>query len=627
MTNFYDYTTSQRNSNDMINSANSGFDEQLQHGWMQAFMAQSSALYHPTAVNSYALAHHQNHNDGGSPHVCRNVQASGELQTQSSDSDSDDISKSLSYLLNQHINQSGAAVSSQYHGRQPSSGFLMPHGNNVGYSTALSSMLEMGYDGGRRVISMPNPLDSLALDLPIHPPPPPSLPPQHEQPVLGIMTSHLMSAKDAAAMGYNVPSSSVSVAVGTPQYSFLGGTGVMQPQPHTPSAAGLANRGIVQPGSSECMSHFLGFSHSGAAFATTPSTSAHQPQSIRGISGIAPLPPLPSMGIAANKSALGITTNKRSAPTSAARSTKRSASGSSEQKSTRARRSRPPLAEAEAALAGSALLEAKLKLRGGTPRDSTFQSPYTAAHSAFATPSMQSALCATPSGMSTPTLTSAASALIPHRVDRQLAEASRPLFFVRPRTSDDQPRRRKRRCVSSGASLSHPTKSDSIDAMRGDAAAAVGDGAASGKGDPEEPNLQWQRISEQRRRDAMRENFDLLKRMLPQGYMASDDGRELARPVLLARFLRWVDDTLIEMESLKGEVAHLRLAQSSAGAVAELWQQQQQQYSSAGGVAVAASPCRRTPPPPPQSSTSESASASVQAPVPVSAAPNTLASH
>ncbi|KAJ1670439.1 Cell division control protein 3, partial [Coemansia sp. RSA 25] len=236
-------------------------------------------------------------------------------------------------------------------------------------------------------------------------------------------------------------------------------------------------------------------------------------------------------------------------------------------------------------LAGSALLEAKLKLRGGTPRDSTFQSPYTAAHSAFATPSMQSALCATPSGMSTPTLTSAASALIPHRVDRQLAEASRPLFFVRPRTSDDQPRRRKRRCVSSGASLSHPTKSDSIDAMRGDAAAAVGDGAASGKGDPEEPNLQWQRISEQRRRDAMRENFDLLKRMLPQGYMASDDGRELARPVLLARFLRWVDDTLIEMESLKGEVAHLRLAQSSAGAVAELWQQQQQQYSSAGGVA------------------------------------------
>ncbi|OLY81408.1 hypothetical protein AYI68_g4491 [Smittium mucronatum] len=45
----------------------------------------------------------------------------------------------------------------------------------------------------------------------------------------------------------------------------------------------------------------------------------------------------------------------------------------------------------------------------------------------------------------------------------------------------------------------------------------------------------WQRISEQRRRDAMRENFDILKRMLPENYAVSDDGRELARPVLLAR--------------------------------------------------------------------------------------------
>ncbi|OMJ13817.1 hypothetical protein AYI70_g8279 [Smittium culicis] len=45
----------------------------------------------------------------------------------------------------------------------------------------------------------------------------------------------------------------------------------------------------------------------------------------------------------------------------------------------------------------------------------------------------------------------------------------------------------------------------------------------------------WQRISEQRRRDAMRENFDILKRMLPEQYSISDDGRDLARPVLLAR--------------------------------------------------------------------------------------------
>ncbi|KAI7826279.1 hypothetical protein BX661DRAFT_183738 [Kickxella alabastrina] len=69
----------------------------------------------------------------------------------------------------------------------------------------------------------------------------------------------------------------------------------------------------------------------------------------------------------------------------------------------------------------------------------------------------------------------------------------------------------------------------------------------------------------------MRENFDLLKRMLPQAYMASDDGRELARPVLLARFLRWVDDTLIEMASLKAEVARLRVDTQSPGMAADMW--------------------------------------------------------
>ncbi|OMJ25112.1 hypothetical protein AYI69_g4402 [Smittium culicis] len=50
----------------------------------------------------------------------------------------------------------------------------------------------------------------------------------------------------------------------------------------------------------------------------------------------------------------------------------------------------------------------------------------------------------------------------------------------------------------------------------------------------------WQRISEQRRRDAMRENFDILKRMLPEQYSISDDGRDLARPVLLARCKKFI---------------------------------------------------------------------------------------
>ncbi|KAJ2898618.1 hypothetical protein GGI21_004850 [Coemansia aciculifera] len=202
---------------------------------MQALMAaQSGTLYHappPPALSSeYVISQQQQQQQQreGSPR-CNNVQ--------SSDSDSDDISKSLSYLLNQHINQSASASVSapiHYHGRQqPTSasngggGFLMPGG----YGS---------------VISMPNPLDSLSLDLPIHPPQ--SLPPQqqqqqHQQPMLGI--GHLMTAKDAAAAigfstpGFNAPSSNI----GTPQFSFLG------------------------------------FSHPGSAFATPPPPPQHQPQS------------------------------------------------------------------------------------------------------------------------------------------------------------------------------------------------------------------------------------------------------------------------------------------------------------------------------------------------------------
>ncbi|KAJ2359241.1 hypothetical protein GGF43_000263 [Coemansia sp. RSA 2618] len=154
------------------------------------------------------------------------------------------------------------------------------------------------------------------------------------------------------------------------------------------------------------------------------------------------------------------------------------------------------------------------------------------------TPSLLGISCS-----STPLLGSSSasiSALLPHRVDRQLAAAgARPLLFVRPNAKGSQARR-KRRCVSTDTIV----KQEKVEHV--DAAADAS-------------NNQWQRISEQRRRDAMRENFDLLKRMLPQAYMDSDDGRELARPVLLARFLRWVDDTLIEMENLKVEVAHLRM--------------------------------------------------------------------
>ncbi|KAJ2470547.1 hypothetical protein GGI02_002853 [Coemansia sp. RSA 2322] len=503
MADYYNFTTSSRphhSTNDSsaasglstgdMASASSGFDDHMQNNWMQAFISQHSALYQ-TPTDGYGFGQ-----GSGSPSTASAVVKTEFQQQQSSDSDSDEISKSISYFLGQQLNQqppqgSSGPAAMHFATRQQPSGLMVPHSSGGGdYGAALRSMLEMGYDGGSRVISMPNPLDSLALDIPIHPPPPPPVPPQAiVQPVLGLLPGPLMmGAKDSAA--------------------------ALCP-PSMPAGSGM-------PG-------ILGFSHPEVPFAVTPGTADSLPSLIGSCGSGAAQPAAPVIG----RSALGIITapGKRVSAHLAASAAKRSASagGSAAPKSggsVRARRGRLSTTPA-AELRRAGLAEAAVRSGGESPS------------------------CGSPVLSS-----SASSALIPHRVDRQLAAASRPLFFVRPRASDEQPRRRKRRCVSSGGAGAFD------DACGAAAAAEGGDGA-------EEPSLQWQRISEQRRRDAMRENFDLLKRMMPQGYMASDDGRELARPVLLARFLRWVDDTLIEMEALKSEVASLRLGLPPA--VAELW--------------------------------------------------------
>ncbi|KAJ2588723.1 hypothetical protein EV177_009371 [Coemansia sp. RSA 1804] len=217
----------------------------------------------------------------------------------------------------------------------------------------------------------------------------------------------------------------------------------------------------------------------------------------------------------------------------------------------------------------------------------------------------------TPGTPSTPSGSSAAMSTLlpPHRVDRQMAASgARPLLFVRPQPKEAAAaRRRKRRCVSAKcvSSTASAPASDSfcesgppLPLLTPGAAARDDDAMSSFSSNFEQNTLQWQRISEQRRRDAMRENFDLLKRMLPQSYMDSDDGRELARPVLLARFLRWVDDTLIEMEGLKTEVAQLRsqmhlfttAASNSAAATSSsstIWQSSTTQQPSASSSVLA----------------------------------------
>ncbi|PVZ98337.1 hypothetical protein BB558_005659 [Smittium angustum] len=121
-----------------------------------------------------------------------------------------------------------------------------------------------------------------------------------------------------------------------------------------------------------------------------------------------------------------------------------------------------------------------------------------------------------------------------HRVDRQLAETTgTPIKFIRPERNTEQIR--KKRKIDT---IEHQLKkNDTIKTENfNNAIQDTQINSKTGDDTTEQPkSQQWQRLSEQRRRDAMRKNFDLLKRMLPEEYMKSDDGRELARPVLLAR--------------------------------------------------------------------------------------------
>ncbi|KAJ2482639.1 hypothetical protein IWW56_000981 [Coemansia sp. RSA 2131] len=395
--------------------------------------------------------------------------------------ESDDISKSLSLFLSQQLipseQQTGSAgLYPDISGAKELSAMV---GANNGYNPVLTDMLEIGYDtGGRRVISMPNPLGNLSFEIPINPPVQPMSMP--------IMSQSLL---DKAPMAYGLAPN---------QYAFAGSR-MQLPQQRQASAHAMFGptcsvEGLLNIHAKTCSAESL--------LGMTCSTET-APALVAGALGHTQL----GDARLTDSSSPDLPISQQLSPQL---STAHTTNGPNR---------RVPLP----------------KRRIGT---------HTTAPSPAGTMDDISGLgtsCA-----STPLLGSTSSALLPHRVDRQLAAAgARPLLFVRPNAKGSQSRRRKRRCMSPVSAF--PVHPDTL-------------GAGS-----ETSNNQWQRISEQRRRDAMRENFDLLKRMLPQAYMDSDDGRELARPVLLSRFLRWVDDTLIEMENLKTEVARLRIQNGDAG--------------------------------------------------------------
>ncbi|KAJ1963018.1 hypothetical protein IWQ62_003350 [Dispira parvispora] len=59
------------------------------------------------------------------------------------------------------------------------------------------------------------------------------------------------------------------------------------------------------------------------------------------------------------------------------------------------------------------------------------------------------------------------------------------------------------------------------------------------------------KVAEQKRRDAMKEAFERLKKLMPRAILETDDGRELARPMILARAVDYMEQLIQEVHSLR----------------------------------------------------------------------------
>ncbi|KAJ2658963.1 hypothetical protein IWW48_003761 [Coemansia sp. RSA 1200] len=563
--------------------------------WFQSLMAQQ----HPKQPPPMPGTEPNECNNG--PHASSVMHKLHNGRTMVSAGEPDDISKSLSFLLAQQLGQQ------QQQQQQP----LPPHAlhggggahavkqsgsNSVGLfagppacynAAALTDMLEIGYDtnGSRRVISMPNPLGNLSFEIPINPP----VHPDHSS-VIGITQ---------------------------PPYSLMA---QQQPLP-PPTSSSSSSFSLARCCSLDDVDKFL----------------ALQNPSVNGTTGGVCMqtttPPLPPPHSDAAAAALGIAAGHAEKRVAAKRrKTRRQRSATPSGAMSRSGKSSPDItgcaldlpppmpyyfpasaaqhSQSGCASGGTAATAAAAagNSQKGADGGDTATSAANSNSSRMGTPLLLGS-ATTPGTPSTPSGSAAAMSTLlpPHRVDRQMAASgARPLLFVRPQPKEAAAaRRRKRRCVSAkcvSSTASAPASDSFCESgpplpLLTPGAAASDDAMSSFSSNFEQNTLQWQRISEQRRRDAMRENFDLLKRMLPQSYMDSDDGRELARPVLLARFLRWVDDTLIEMEGLKAEVAQLRsqmhlitTASSNAAATSSsstIWQSSTTQQPSASSSVLA----------------------------------------
>ncbi|KAJ2081023.1 hypothetical protein H4R24_002638 [Coemansia sp. RSA 988] len=491
-------TNARQSNNDVLYMSN--VSGNLSQDWLQSIMAQTDPSRQSEQLNTR--------------------KPETDIVTSSS-GNSDDISRTLSFFLSQQLSQgnqcqqaqlqtgNGNVMQSQFQGIDISKNadVINMRSQKNDYNPSLTDMLEIGYDnGGRRVISMPNPLGNLSFELPIN------------LPVQSSAMSMPLTGQGYPAKGAFGFETAAPVKAPQTQSVLLG---------ENKSQSSLAPTHLKQPSST-------------ALFGANSSTV--------GLPGLCSKPSVGRVAAISSSNSFSAMYEVDSA-----------AAGSNDLEFSRSSSPEKPISQQLSPQLSTAIAQRTRRRRKPIPvRPIGGRLAGEKAHTAAPSPAIMEDACNGSSSMSTPLLSSNSQGEgmplpISHRVDRQLAAAgARPLLFVRPSAKGSQSRRRKRRCVSStDEGIQHVEGIDALDTS-----------SLDGKSVGDLQNTQWQRISEQRRRDAMRENFDLLKRMMPQEYMDSDDGRELARPVLLSRFLRWVDDTLIEMENLKAEVARLQLVAS-----------------------------------------------------------------
>ncbi|KAJ2879247.1 hypothetical protein FB639_003135, partial [Coemansia asiatica] len=276
----------------------------------------------------------------------------------SSDSDSDDFSKSLSFFLSQHLSQQNSGLSSQQMTNQiqqqqehlgaaakrahVNCGMLPVSNAGSAFGSEFTNIFDIGYDDRRRIINMPNPLGNLSLDIPINP--------QPVQPMLGMELVGAHQAADKHPMyGVQAQPQTQSQQRQHQQNMLMASMACARPRSLDPAGTGFAELQAAKT---------VGGDTTTLTLMPTPTPMSRNMVTVKAIAD------------SSSRSALGISGSKRSKLSSPATTLAGPISRSVSMvggltANSKPRRGRPPLASKRAASAGKALSQSSDHCGGG----------------------------------------------------------------------------------------------------------------------------------------------------------------------------------------------------------------------------------------------------------------------